>query len=189
MGKPLTLLFDPFESIVLFLAVLTVNYVVQDGKSNWLEGMILMCKSFLPVHVQDIGPNGICCRSLRDHRRRILVLPRLRSCRCSCVVHHMSSSLAFFSVPTLFLRLQQSPVPSPVFSFPRRTRNILHQRRLAQFRLKSIHGQPLFGSLSPFGALPGRSTSLIRQIDRSVLLIFMLLLGSLDRIPPFFLAS
>ncbi|KAI0254958.1 calcium/proton exchanger [Lactifluus subvellereus] len=43
MGKPLTLLFDPFESIVLFLSVLTVNYVVQDGKSNWLEGMILMC--------------------------------------------------------------------------------------------------------------------------------------------------
>jgi len=43
LGKPLTLLFDPFESVVLFLAVLTVNYVVQDGKSNWLEGMILMC--------------------------------------------------------------------------------------------------------------------------------------------------
>jgi Ca2+:H+ antiporter len=43
MGKQLTLLFDPLESIVLFLSVLTVNYVVQDGKSNWLEGMILMC--------------------------------------------------------------------------------------------------------------------------------------------------
>ncbi|OCH95484.1 calcium/proton exchanger [Obba rivulosa] len=43
IGKPLTLLFDPFESIVLFLAVLVVNYCVQDGKSNWLEGMILMC--------------------------------------------------------------------------------------------------------------------------------------------------
>lgn len=43
MDKPLTLLFDPLESIVLFLSVLTVNYVVQDGKSNWLEGMILMC--------------------------------------------------------------------------------------------------------------------------------------------------
>jgi Ca2+/H+ antiporter len=25
--------------------VLTVNYVVQDGKSNWLEGLILMCMS------------------------------------------------------------------------------------------------------------------------------------------------
>jgi Ca2+:H+ antiporter len=29
----------------MHLSVLTVNYVVQDGKSNWLEGMILMCKS------------------------------------------------------------------------------------------------------------------------------------------------
>ena len=37
------MLFDPFESIILFFAVLTVNYVVQDGKSNWLEGMILIC--------------------------------------------------------------------------------------------------------------------------------------------------
>ncbi|TFY53839.1 hypothetical protein EVJ58_g9216 [Rhodofomes roseus] len=43
IGKPLTMLFDPFESIVLFLSVLVVNYTVQDGKSNWLEGMILMC--------------------------------------------------------------------------------------------------------------------------------------------------
>ena len=43
MGKPLTMLFDPFESIVLFLSVLVVNYTVADGKSNWLEGMILMC--------------------------------------------------------------------------------------------------------------------------------------------------
>ncbi|PBL03704.1 hypothetical protein ARMGADRAFT_1070209 [Armillaria gallica] len=43
MGKPLTLLFDPYESVAMFLAVLTVNYVVHYGKSNWLEGMILMC--------------------------------------------------------------------------------------------------------------------------------------------------
>ncbi|CAA7267140.1 unnamed protein product [Cyclocybe aegerita] len=43
LGKPLTLLFDPYESISLFLSVLIVNYVVQDGKSNWLEGFILMC--------------------------------------------------------------------------------------------------------------------------------------------------
>jgi len=43
IGKPLTLLFDPFESIVLFLSIIVVNYTVQDGKSNWLEGAILMC--------------------------------------------------------------------------------------------------------------------------------------------------
>jgi len=42
LDKPLTLLFDPFESIILFLSVLTVNYVVADGKSNWLEGLLLM---------------------------------------------------------------------------------------------------------------------------------------------------
>ncbi|KAF9545037.1 calcium/proton exchanger [Agrocybe pediades] len=43
MGKPLTLLFDPYESVSLFLAVLTVNSVVLDGRSNWMEGFILMC--------------------------------------------------------------------------------------------------------------------------------------------------
>lgn len=60
IGKPMTLLFDPYESVAMFLAgkhfstiryrhgtdlfavVLTVNYVVQDGKSNWLEGLVLM---------------------------------------------------------------------------------------------------------------------------------------------------
>ncbi|KAJ7877413.1 Sodium/calcium exchanger protein-domain-containing protein [Mycena olivaceomarginata] len=42
MDKPMTLLFDPFEAACLALAVVTVNYCVADGKSNWLEGMILM---------------------------------------------------------------------------------------------------------------------------------------------------
>jgi Ca2+:H+ antiporter len=49
IGHPLTMLFDPFESIVLFFSVLTVNYVVQDGKSNWLEGMILICLCVLTL--------------------------------------------------------------------------------------------------------------------------------------------
>ncbi|KAN0120750.1 Sodium/calcium exchanger domain containing protein [Russula decolorans] len=65
LGKPLTLLFDPFESIVLFLSVLTVNYVVQDGKSNWLEGMILMCLyAIIAVtfgyYTEPTGPLGTC---------------------------------------------------------------------------------------------------------------------------------
>jgi len=68
LGKPLTLLFDPYESVALFLSgnwffsypyiimaykffvpVLTVNYVVQDGKSNWLEGFILMGMFRTPI--------------------------------------------------------------------------------------------------------------------------------------------
>ncbi|KAK0500547.1 hypothetical protein EDD18DRAFT_832721 [Armillaria luteobubalina] len=43
MDKPLTLLFDPYESIAVFLAVLTVNYVVLYDKYDWLEGIILIC--------------------------------------------------------------------------------------------------------------------------------------------------
>ncbi|SCZ87722.1 BZ3500_MvSof-1268-A1-R1_Chr2-2g05188 [Microbotryum saponariae] len=42
LNKPLSLLFDPFESIVLFLSVLIANYTLQDGRSNWMEGWLLM---------------------------------------------------------------------------------------------------------------------------------------------------
>ncbi len=56
----MTLLFDPYESVAMFLAgmdllspleataqlivviVITVNYVVQDGKSNWAEVCVPM---------------------------------------------------------------------------------------------------------------------------------------------------
>ncbi|CAL1708266.1 unnamed protein product [Somion occarium] len=47
MGKPLTLLFDPFECVALFLSVLTLNYILADGKTNWFEGMILIHLYFL----------------------------------------------------------------------------------------------------------------------------------------------
>ncbi|RPD59981.1 hypothetical protein L226DRAFT_571001 [Lentinus tigrinus ALCF2SS1-7] len=43
LDKPLALLFDPFESVVLYISVHTMGYVVADGKSNWLEGVILIC--------------------------------------------------------------------------------------------------------------------------------------------------
>lgn len=40
--KPLSLLFDPFVAILMFLAVLIVSYAIADGRSNWMEGYILM---------------------------------------------------------------------------------------------------------------------------------------------------
>ncbi|THH33196.1 hypothetical protein EUX98_g983 [Antrodiella citrinella] len=43
IDKPLALLFDPFESVVLYISVHTMGYVVADGRSNWLEGVILVC--------------------------------------------------------------------------------------------------------------------------------------------------
>ncbi|EED11843.1 conserved hypothetical protein [Talaromyces stipitatus ATCC 10500] len=33
---------DGFQVVVLFMAVLLVNYLIADGKSNWLEGILLM---------------------------------------------------------------------------------------------------------------------------------------------------
>ncbi|PPR00789.1 hypothetical protein CVT24_000754 [Panaeolus cyanescens] len=45
--KPLSLLMDPFQSMVLYIAVHTMGYVVADGKSNWLEGLILICLYFI----------------------------------------------------------------------------------------------------------------------------------------------
>ncbi|KAF9531314.1 Sodium/calcium exchanger protein-domain-containing protein [Crepidotus variabilis] len=42
MGKPLTLLFDPLETIVLFLSVLVVKFSVEDGKSHWMSGIVLV---------------------------------------------------------------------------------------------------------------------------------------------------
>lgn len=42
IAQPMTLEFTIFESITLFLSVFLVNGVIQDGKSNWLEGFMLM---------------------------------------------------------------------------------------------------------------------------------------------------
>ena len=39
----MSLSFDPFQVAVLFVAVLLVNYLIADGKSHWLEGMLLLC--------------------------------------------------------------------------------------------------------------------------------------------------
>ncbi|KZT07576.1 uncharacterized protein LAESUDRAFT_724523 [Laetiporus sulphureus 93-53] len=43
LDKPLALLFDPFETVVLYISMQILSYVVADGKSNWLEGVILIC--------------------------------------------------------------------------------------------------------------------------------------------------
>ncbi|KAJ1020757.1 hypothetical protein NDA16_004148 [Ustilago loliicola] len=40
--KPLTLLFDPFATILLFLTVLIVNFAIADNRSNYLEGFVLI---------------------------------------------------------------------------------------------------------------------------------------------------
>ncbi|KAI0996150.1 Vacuolar calcium ion transporter [Podosphaera aphanis] len=41
IGQPLSLHFETFETMVFFLSVLVVTYVIQDGKSNYLEGAMV----------------------------------------------------------------------------------------------------------------------------------------------------
>jgi Ca2+:H+ antiporter len=44
LGSPadLNLNMDGFQVAVLFISIILVNYVIQDGKSHWLEGVMLM---------------------------------------------------------------------------------------------------------------------------------------------------
>jgi Ca2+:H+ antiporter len=42
MGKPMDLVFTPFEMIAVFASVLIVNEITTDGKCNWFEGAQLV---------------------------------------------------------------------------------------------------------------------------------------------------
>ncbi|KAF9913154.1 hypothetical protein EC991_003614 [Linnemannia zychae] len=42
IGQPMTLFFNTFETCIMFVSVLIVNYLIQDGESNWLEGVQLL---------------------------------------------------------------------------------------------------------------------------------------------------
>lgn len=46
-GHELTLYFKDFETIVLFVSVILVNTLIQDGKSNYMEGLLLLALYFV----------------------------------------------------------------------------------------------------------------------------------------------
>jgi Ca2+:H+ antiporter len=41
-GQPMNLIFSTFELVAMVLSVLIVNVIIQDGESNWLEGVQLL---------------------------------------------------------------------------------------------------------------------------------------------------
>lgn len=41
IDQPMTLNFETFETVIFFVSVLVVTYVIQDGKSNYLEGAMV----------------------------------------------------------------------------------------------------------------------------------------------------
>ncbi|MCR4716883.1 MAG: calcium/proton exchanger [Lachnospiraceae bacterium] len=42
LWKPMSVVFTPFELVALFSSVIIANKLVDDGKSNWLEGFVLV---------------------------------------------------------------------------------------------------------------------------------------------------
>jgi len=53
IDEDMTLHFETFETVVFFVSVLVVTYVVQDGRSNWLEGCmvryLLQCQVYILI--------------------------------------------------------------------------------------------------------------------------------------------
>lgn len=42
IGQPMSLFFDVFETITLAISLLLVNFAISDGRTNYLEGYVLM---------------------------------------------------------------------------------------------------------------------------------------------------
>lgn len=42
IGRPMSLLFNPFEIVAIALSVVATSMVVADGESNWVEGLLLL---------------------------------------------------------------------------------------------------------------------------------------------------
>ena len=42
IGQPMLLFFDTFETITLVISVILVNFAISDGRTNYLEGFVMM---------------------------------------------------------------------------------------------------------------------------------------------------
>ncbi|KAJ2157161.1 hypothetical protein GGF46_004705 [Coemansia sp. RSA 552] len=47
MHRPLTLFFDDFETTTMLISVLVINYLIMNGRSNWLKGTMLLSSYFI----------------------------------------------------------------------------------------------------------------------------------------------
>jgi Ca2+:H+ antiporter len=58
MNKEMTLYFNIFETVALFVTVLVVNFLVLDGRSNYLEGSLLIAAYTIIAVVSFYYPDG-----------------------------------------------------------------------------------------------------------------------------------
>ena len=81
------------DDIVLAYVVIVVNYTVQDGRSNWLEGMILMCKIVLPSLAlvkanQYDRPVSYYCRNVLVLSGKVCAVSTVSSYQRLIIFHH-----------------------------------------------------------------------------------------------------
>jgi Ca2+:H+ antiporter len=58
MGRPMTLVFEPLELMVLALSTAIFAYVSLDGESHWLEGILLLALYLMTAAVFFLDPVG-----------------------------------------------------------------------------------------------------------------------------------
>jgi Ca2+:H+ antiporter len=58
MNKEMTLYFNIFETVALFVTVLVVNFLVLDGRSNYLEGSLLIAAYIIIALASFFYPDG-----------------------------------------------------------------------------------------------------------------------------------
>jgi len=59
MGRPMTLVFEPLELMVLALSTAIFAYVSLDGESHWLEGVLLLALYLMTAAVFFLDPVGV----------------------------------------------------------------------------------------------------------------------------------
>jgi Ca2+:H+ antiporter len=70
MGKEMTLYFNIFETVALFVTVLVVNFLVLDGRSNYLEGSLLIAAYIIIALASFFYPDGCEASALGGNEER-----------------------------------------------------------------------------------------------------------------------
>jgi Ca2+:H+ antiporter len=69
MGKEMTLYFNIFETVALFVTVLVVNFLVLDGRSNYLEGSLLIAAYVIIALASFFYPDGCAASAIGGNEK------------------------------------------------------------------------------------------------------------------------
>ncbi|KAJ2886485.1 hypothetical protein H4R27_000618 [Coemansia aciculifera] len=59
LNRPLTLFFDDFETTTMLISVLVINYLIMNGRSNWLKGAMLLSSYAIVALAFFLYPNEL----------------------------------------------------------------------------------------------------------------------------------